>query len=86
MTSAGDRALPGFLEEIESSVKRPGGKCWYPNIVSVLSPEDVADLDVALANSKYLSSTITQVLRKRGFNVTENSMRRHRRGDCQCPR
>ena len=85
MTAAGDRVLVGLADELAIEPSRPGSTCWHTLFVQNLDPEDLTDLEAALSSSAS-SAQIARVLRRRGLYVADVSVRRHRRGECLCPR
>jgi hypothetical protein len=50
----------------------------------VLSPEERAELDEALA-SRVASEAIARAMEKRGHTIKYQTIARHRRGACACP-
>jgi len=63
-------------------------RCPIYQAVAELSPADIADLEVALADETITSTAIARALNKRGIQVARNSkaVGMHRRGDCACAR
>jgi hypothetical protein len=75
-----------FMDELDTVLaesQRVRG-CAVATIAFELSPEDRADLSLALANPKYTSKAIQVVLTKRGYSISPTSVGRHRRKDCCC--
>ena len=67
---------------------RPVKRCPVFRARAELSPADIADLEVALADATITSTAIARALNKRGIDVARNSkaVGMHRRGDCACAR
>jgi len=47
---------------------------------------DFADVEAAFNDPDIPHSVLTRALRARGITLNTNSLGRHRRGECQCPR
>ena len=62
-----------------------GALCTVAKARAQLGPDDLTDLDAALAQG-VPSSAICRALDQIGVHVTQGSMQRHRRGDCTCGR
>ena len=73
-----------LLEEIAAATRAVGGVCTVGTILAGLSPEDRADLESALADPAFLGRAIVRVLHARGAKLSDETLRRHRRGDCKC--
>jgi hypothetical protein len=78
----------GLLEEVRSNQEglSPGPRCWYVKVAEGLDPDDLKELDEALADTSIFGSTISRVLTARGFRVQETAVNRHRHGRCLCGR
>lgn len=74
-----------LLDEARAHVTRPGGTCTIATIRHALGDE-AAELDAMLALPKedLPTSAILRALRGRKFVVANNTLGRHRRGECQC--
>ena len=72
----------GLLEEVESArwVKR----CKVSEIMDSLPPDDAAALAKVTVDPAVTFRAIITALRGRGFRVSEKTLGRHRRGDCEC--
>lgn len=79
-----ERYKPSFLSEVEAvmEARRPGSKC----AVALLAVDDPAlgDEVQAAIDAGYTASSIAAVLAARGLKISEQSVQRHKRGDCQC--
>lgn len=64
--------------------RRKGEPCGVRRIGEALSAVERAELDDALANKTILGSQIGEALRGRGFQIQDQTITRHRRGDCTC--
>lgn len=70
--------------EMEQPVN-PGGKCSFKRLLHKLDPKDSADLLHVIGDRPDIPLTlIKDVLAKRGHQVSESSLRRHRKGRCGC--
>lgn len=75
-----------LLDEIAiaSSNVRKGPLCTVARILSDMPEVDAVDLDTAFRDDKYSNKAIFMVLRARGFEVSQTTVARHRRGECAC--
>lgn len=77
----------GLLDEVEAALRHVGPQCSFVGLHTDLSKADRADLDAMMANEqRYPATKIGEALRKRGLKVSDETVRRHRRGICACPR
>lgn len=60
-----------------------GPKCSFQTVMASLTPEDAADVLAAIDEGRK-SSAISRALRKRGVDLGEYTIARHRRGGCSC--
>lgn len=72
-----------FLEEQDSRKPR---QCLIHMAMERMGDEDRADLEAALDNPAIQHITITNVLRKNGYDMGKHSVSTHRRGQCGCAR
>lgn len=68
-----------------------GPACRVAIAREMLSPENAAELTAAIANRTIETSRLARVLRDMGapwveLQLSEQTLRRHRRGDCSCPK
>ncbi len=73
-----------LLDDIEAEVVTPGSKCSVGTVLAALDPTDAEDLRAAIAGS-VPASAISKALRKRGVDLNDSTIARHRRGRCKCP-
>lgn len=74
-----------LLDEARAQTRQPGTVCGIAIIREALGNE-AAELDamLALPTQELPTAAIIRALRARHFTVTDNSLGRHRRGDCHC--
>lgn len=63
---------------------RKGPPCAISVILGRLADSDAASLREALSNGDIAHTTIYRVLTDNGFNLSINTVQRHRRGECAC--
>lgn len=66
--------------------QRRGARCMVLVVRRRLDAEDAAALDEALVSPTTSGAAIVRALTQSGHTITENSVQRHRRGDCSCGR
>lgn len=74
-----------LLEAIKET--RPlgaGSKCTVTTILAKLDKDDRDGLVEAIADPGIQGTTISRVLKDRGFRLEPKSIQRHRRGECLC--
>lgn len=71
------------LEQVVAESRREHG-CAVAIVATELSPEDKAELALALANPKYTAKAIHSVLTRRGYVLSSTTVARHRRKECCC--
>ena len=78
----------GLLGEVEAEQGkyRPGLPCSVAAALESLPKEDAADLQAALESPDVYGTVISRVLKRRGLEISENTIQRHRRGACVCAR
>jgi len=78
----------GLLGEVREAqaAHRKGLPCSVSVALEGLQGEDRKDFEEALADESIYGSTLSRVLKARGFVVPQESIQRHRRGVCACPR
>lgn len=64
----------------------PGTRCTVLMVLAAMDAADADDLRQALADPTLTSPAIATVLGRRGHQITQSSVARHRRGDCACHR
>lgn len=71
-----------MLEGLEPPVSR---NCKIARILSELEAKDKQILTTALADrDKWGSLTLSRALRSRGIDLSDNTINKHRRGECRC--
>ncbi len=76
-----------ILDEIQaaqSTKTGPGSRCRTKNILQSLSDKDRDGLNAALEDPNYQHVVIVDVLKRRGFEISESALRRHRLHQCAC--
>lgn len=59
-------------------------RCQMRTVLDKLPDGDKETLTNLLKDESVTGSAIARVLRGRGYQITEGSLRRHRRGECSC--
>lgn len=74
-----------LLDEARAQFQKPGTVCSVATIRAALGDE-AADLDamLGLPKQEMPTSAILRALRARDFAISNDTLGRHRRGDCQC--
>ena len=77
-----------LLDEIHAAAPTPPKRrpCLVTTVMNTISKEDAEDLVAALADPANHHTAIARALTNRGFAIGEKPIRRHRAGDCGCPR
>lgn len=74
-----------LLEEILAAQEsKATSKCTVRTILESVAPTDAEDIRTALGMSNITSTTLTDILKRRGFKLSSHTVQRHRRGDCSC--
>ena len=61
---------------------KKGPSCSACIAISMMSEDDRIDLQVALDDPIYTSMGIARALKAEGYDVSGQTLQRHRRGDC----
>jgi hypothetical protein len=61
-----------------------GPPCGLVAVYNSLQPADQADLTGALNDTEIRTTAIRRALAARGFQVSDHTISRHRRGECLC--
>jgi hypothetical protein len=77
-------ALADKLEELANRPRKSNG-CPYQYLYNNLPKEDQKALDAAWAKG-IPTNLIVKALRQEGYKTSSDSIRAHRKGDCQCPK
>lgn len=75
-----------FADEARQLVPVKGGTCSLGRLLTEASASDRKEYLDALGDSTIPASAIARALKVRGVNLVEQTIARHRRGDCKCPR
>ena len=67
------------------AARRKGPPCTTGLALAEMTDDIRTVVLAAFADPRVPGSHIAEVLKNRQFQVTEHSIQRHRRGDCQCP-
>ena len=62
-------------------IKKPG--CGFANLK--LKPEHVEILKAAMQDDEISGDGIREWMKKNGYQISTESIRKHRRGTCVCP-
>jgi hypothetical protein len=74
-----------LAEHLTTPAPRFKPRCGVATVTAILVPTDLEALNTALADDAFTASEIARALRLEGHNIGDDSVRRHRRGDCTCP-
>jgi hypothetical protein len=77
-------ALADKLEELANRPRKSSG-CAYRSLYNSLPKKDQEALDKAWEKGIPMN-LIVKALRQEGYKTSSDSMRAHRKGDCQCPK
>lgn len=77
--------MASLLAEIEQQSTTRSGTCSVALVLVRMSTAEAEELRQAMAGH-YQSTAIARALKARGYRIESQSVGRHRRGDCQCPR
>ena len=76
-----------LLDEIKAiPTGLQGPPCGIATVLAQLDSDDAVDLNIALADPSIEAKAIWRVLIARGFDISHQTLGRHRRGDCRCGR
>lgn len=77
----------GLLADITDEQPARIVRCPVAKAHAALASADRDDLMTALTyRRKYTAGAIASALNKRNLRIDERAIRRHRRGDCACPK
>lgn len=71
---------------IDSESKPRGEKCTLGTAWVKLTNEDRNGLRKAFASEIVSSNAISRALQKAGHDIKPGTVRRHRKGECRCPK
>jgi hypothetical protein len=75
----------GLLDDLknkENFVHSSRGKCTFCTFLETISTEESKLISERVADKNITSSSLSRVLRKNGYNLSEGVISRHRRGEC----
>lgn len=78
--------MGSLADAITANLPAKGPRCTVAGITAALDPADLADLEAALHNPAVPGSAIAAGLRAVGHHVGNETLQRHRRGQCGCAR
>lgn len=73
-----------LTELVAANTRQPGGTCTVATTRSVLDPELATELDTLIADPSVPCSAIARALESLGHRIKQDTLQRHRRGDCAC--
>ena len=73
-----------LYDEIKSNQKRRGGMCTVRTLMPKMAEDERNDLFVALTDTTVSAQAIARALQNRGYQISGDSIQRHRRKDCAC--
>lgn len=74
----------GLLDEFKNEPVRTGTFCRIQVIREQLTPQEFTDLEQALADRQITAAAIERVLARKNIRLQQNTITRHRRGECTC--
>ena len=72
-----------FADEVLAARERPGPRCTFYHLN--FDTADRADLDTALDEPFIPTAVIHRAMKARGVDIGDQTVARHRKGDCSCP-
>lgn len=66
------------------AANHPGPSCKIAQLLSSLDEEDRAGLIIAFQDLGITTTAIYKGLRRAGYDISQSTVARHRRGDCTC--
>lgn len=77
-----------FTDDVLAGATKTGSRCsvavWREQFVLV-DPVGAEEFDTLIADPTVQGRAIWAAMRARGYGPGQQSVTRHRRGDCQCP-
>ena len=77
--------MDDFLADLAADVP-PGPKCGTAKVLAALDDDLRVQVQTALDDERYTSRGIARQLTKRGHQITDFTVNRHRKGECRCLR
>jgi hypothetical protein len=75
----------GLLDDLKNKdnfVHSSRGKCTFCTFLETIAAEESKLISERVADKNITSSSLSRVLRKNGYNLSEGVISRHRRGEC----
>ena len=69
--------------QAHKAAPRHGPRCKVCVVLGVLDTMDREALDAAMADASFTSVAISAALRAENYDISHQSVQRHRRGDCR---
>lgn len=70
-------------DSLDANMKtKKGPSCTVCTLIGLMDEEDRNDLQAAFDDQIYTSMGIARALKSEGYEVSGQSIQRHRRGDC----
>lgn len=70
---------------LQEHLAQPVPNCKFARLHATLDDNDRKVLDAAMGDAVFSSVRIASALRAEGHQIAEDSVRRHRTGQCSCP-
>ncbi len=70
-------------DEIPGAVRRPGTTCRVATLIATAG-KDSGEIAELVADPTISARALIRVLQRHGYDINDNSLTRHRRGDCVC--
>jgi hypothetical protein len=68
-----------FLDDVTAETRTNGTSCKTCRILDTLPPKERAEVEPILADHNFTSEAIARAMRRRGWEVSGNGIRNHRR-------
>lgn len=85
-TTEGKTEVSKFAQALSVETAQPGPQCKTGTLLKRLPKDEAADLTAALADLNIAGSMISRALAKVGNPINAQSVVRHRKGECNCPK
>ena len=76
----------GLLDDVAAEPRKVSRhpQCIAGRLIAALPDQERAELATALANTEFTTAAIRRVLNRRGLDVKQEALSRHRHGTCCC--
>lgn len=74
----------GLMDEFRAEPVRTGTFCRVKIVRDSMTVDDLVDLDDAMRDPSITAAAIERVLKRKGIELSANSITRHRRRECAC--